>query len=280
MKLRHYIIVLSGLLFAPILAGQDFNYSDVPSLSLGQIKSTERNIYSIMSNPAGLTAVSSPGLAFTYIAPYNIHKLSNRSVNGVLPTRYGSFSFLFTQAGCSLSLLNRYGLAYAREFGDHVSASLMFNGITHKLNGTDTYGGFFSVIGIQIFPSGKVNIGFYVQNIEQSKISYPDSKVVIPVLYAAGVSWQPIKGLSLKAEMEKDQQFSPQYKFGMKYSPLEILTLRGGIKGSPVEISFGTGITWRFTTIDIGIAYHQQLGVTSGASLSFLLLKKKKVQDK
>jgi len=274
MNFLRYIIALSGLFIAPILAAQDFNYSGVSSLSTGGIKSIERNIYSSMSNPAGLTEVASPGIAFSYISPYTIHKLSNRSVTAVMPSRYGSFALLFTQAGYSLSLLNRYGIAYARKFGKHVSASLMFNGITHKLNGSDTYGGFFSVAGIQIFPSKTVSIGLFIQNIEQSKIAYSGRKELIPVLYAAGVRWQPLENLSLMAEMEKDQQFSAMYKFGIEYSPLEMLTLRGGVKGSPVEISFGTGLKWKFTVIDIGISYHQQLGVTSGASLCFSLPQK------
>jgi len=272
-----YIIILSGFLLTPILAAQDFNTPTVPSLSTGGVRSTERSIFSVLSNPAGITEVSSPGIAVSYVAPYNLHKLSNRSVTGILPTKAGSFSFLFTQAGYLLSLINRYGFAYARKFGSHVSASLMFNGITHRLNGTDNYGGFFSVIGMQFFPSKAVNIGFVIQNIEQSKIAYPDRKVLIPVLYVAGISWQPMEELSLKAEMEKNQELKPQYKFGIEYSPLDLLTLRGGVRGNPVEISFGTGLKLKFVVLDIGISYHQQLGVTSGASLNFSFLKNKAI---
>jgi len=278
MNLFRYIIALSGLLLTPILAAQDFNAPGISSLSTGGIRSTERNIFSVLSNPAGLTGVTHPGIAVSYIAPYNLHKLSNRSVTGIFPTKAGSFSLLFTQAGYSLSLINRYGFAYARKFGSHVSASLMFNGITHRLNGTDNYGGFFSVIGMQFFPSETVNIGIVIQNIEQSKIAYPDRKALIPVLYVAGISWQPLDELSLKAELEKDQELKPQYKFGIEYSPLDLLTLRGGLRGSPAEISFGTGLKWQFVIIDIGISYHQQLGVTSGASLCFSLMKHKSIK--
>ncbi len=275
MRFLHYIITLSGLFFFPLMAAQDFNYSDASSLSLGQIKSVERNIFSIMANPAGLTEVNTPGIAFSYISPYNIHKLSNRSVTGTMPTKQGQFSLLFTQSGYSLSLLNRYGFSYARKFGKHVSAALMFNALTHKLNGTETYSGFFSVIGIQLFPSNTVDLGIYIQNIEQSKISYPDQKVLIPVLYVAGINWHPTNDLALMAEMEKDQEFDPQYKFGMQYSPVDILVVRGGVKGSPVDLSFGIGLRLTFIVIDIGISYHQQLGVTSAASLTLSLNRKK-----
>ena len=276
MKLSLYIIALWGLLSVPELRAQDFNFPDASSLSLGQIRSTEQNIYSTMTNPAGLAGVQTAGIAFSYTAPYNIHKLSNRSITATMPSKYGSFSFLFTQAGYSLSLINRYGFSYSRQFGKHVSAALMFNGLTHKLNGTDTYGGFFSVIGLQLFPSEHVDIGFYIRNVEQSKISYPDRKELIPILYIAGAKWHPVDDIALMAEVEKDQQFRARYKFGIQYIPVEMLVLRGGVMGSPVEISFGTGLKWSFVVIDIGISYHQQLGVTSGASIAFSLPAKSK----
>ncbi len=275
MKFLLYIIALSGFFHVPVMTAQDFNYSDASSLSLGQVKATERSIFSVMANPAGLTGVKSPGIAVSYVSPYNIRKLSSRSVTGTMPSQYGHFSLLFTQSGYSLSLLNRYGFSYARQFGKHVSAALMFNALTHKLNGTEIYSGFFSVIGVQLFPSNTVDVGIYIQNIEQSKISYPDQSVPIPVLYVAGINWHPLTDLALMAEIEKDQEFAPQYKFGMQYIPVDILILRGGVKGSPVDLSFGIGLNLSFIVIDIGISYHQQLGVTSAASLTLSLNRKR-----
>ncbi len=166
-------------------------------------------------------------------------------------------------------------LQHARTFGKHVAAAFQFNGLTHKIDGAETYSGFFSTIGVQFFPSEKVELGFYIQNPEQSKISYPNQKELIPALYVAGINWHPLNYLSLMVEMEKDQQFDPQYKFGIEIQPVDILILRGGVKGSPVELSFGAGTEWGFITIDIGMSYHQQLGVTSGVSLTISLVKNK-----
>jgi hypothetical protein len=273
MKNLCLIISLIGISFSPIVCAQDFNFSGVPSLSLGHIRSVERNIFSPLSNPAGVTKLKTAGFAISYISPYTIKELSNRSVTATAPTKVGYFSLLFTQSGYSLSLLNRYGFSYARTFGKVVAASLQFNGLTHKIEGADTYGGFFTTIGLQFFPSEKVDLGFYIQNPEQSKISYPDQKELIPVLYVAGLNWHPLNYLSLMVEMEKDQQFDPQYRFGIELKPVDVLTLRGGVKGSPVELSFGAGTKWRFIVVDVGMSYHQQLGVTSGISLTITLPK-------
>ena len=268
--MRHlfFIIALTGILCSSFLSAQDFNYSGAGSLSLGQIKSVEENVFSTMSNPAGTTGISSPGIAISYISPFNLTKLSNRSITGTAPTPLGYFSALYIQSGFSMSLVNRYGISYARKFGKHVAAALEFNGLTHRINETDNYSGFFVTAGIQIMPSDKIILGFYIQNPEQSKISYPDQKVKIPVLYVTGVKWYPLSNLSLMAEMEKDQQFKPQYKFGLEVQPVKVLFLRGGVKGNPMEISFGAGMSLGMVSLDIGISYHQQLGVTSGASLA------------
>ncbi len=274
MKYLYCIITLSGIFFSTIVCAQDFNYSGVPSLSLGHVRSVERNIFSPMSNPAGVTELETAGFAISYISPYSVKELSNRTITGTAPTSLGHFSLLFTQSGYSLSLLNRYGFSYARTFGKHVAAALQFNGLTHKIDGAETYGGFFTTVGVQFFPSEKVDLGFYIQNPEQSKISYPDQNVLIPVLYVAGLNWHPLNHLSIMVEMEKDQQFDPQYKFGIELQPVNQLTLRGGVRGSPVELSFGAGAKWRFIVIDVGMSYHQQLGVTSGASLTISLQKK------
>jgi len=274
MRYIFFIIALTGILFSSFSSAQDFSSPEAVSLSLGRIRSVQENIFSTMSNPAGVTGISSPGIAISYVSPFSLPKLSNRSITGTLPTRFGYFSLLYMQSGFTLSLLNRYGISYARKFGKHVSAALEFNGTAHKINGTDTYRGFFATAGIQIMPSDKVVLGFYIQNPEQSKISYPDQKVTIPVLYVAGVKWDPLHNLSIMAEMEKEQRFKPQYKFGLEMQPVEILFLRGGVKGNPMEISFGAGVRWEIVSLDIGISYHQQLGVTSGASLTLNWLKK------
>ncbi len=273
MKNLCLIIVLTGISLSPIVCAQDFNFSGVPSLSLGHIRSVERNSFSPLSNPAGVTKLKTAGFAISYISPYTIKELSNRSITGTAPTRLGHLSLLFSQSGYYRSLLNRYGLSYARTFGKHVAAAFQFNGLTHEIEGAETYGGFFTTIGVQFFPSKKVELGFYSQNPEQSKISYPDRKVLIPVLCVAGLSWHPLKYISLMVEMEKDQQYDPQYKFGIEIQPVDILILRGGVKGSPVELSFGAGTKWRFIDIDVGMSYHQQLGVTSGVSLTISLVK-------
>ncbi len=274
MKYLYRSIALASIILSQEVCAQDFNYSGVPSLSLGHVRSVERNIFSPMSNPAGVTELETAGFAISYISPYSVKELSNRSITGTAPTSLGHFSLLFTQSGYSLSLLNRYGFSYARTFGKHVAAALQFNGLTHKIDGTEFYGGFFTTIGVQFFPSEKVDLGFCIQNPEQSKISYPDQKVLIPVLYVAGLNWHPLNYLSLMVEMEKNQQINPQYKFGIELQPVDLLTLRGGVKGSPVELSFGAGTKWRIIVIDIGMSYHQQLGVTSGVSLTISLLKK------
>jgi len=272
MKLFFFIIA-AGIVFPFSSTAQEINYSGAGSLSTGGISSVERNIFSVFSNPAGITGVKHPSVGISYICPYNITKLSNRSVSAVAPTRLGHFSAYYAQSGYSLSLMNLFGASYARTFGSVVSASLSFNGIRHRLDYSGSYGGFFATAGIQIFPSGKVTLGFFIKNFSRSKISYPDRKEDIPVLFAGGISWYPAEQVGLSAEIEKDDRFDPVYKFGMFYKPVHFLVLRGGVKGTPVEISFGAGYVSGFFSIDIGMAYHQQLGITSGASLRLSLVK-------
>ncbi|NPA37839.1 MAG: hypothetical protein GXO47_13430 [Chlorobi bacterium] len=281
MKLLIFIITLTGTVLSSGSFAQEFNYSGAVSMSQAGINTTERDIFSPLSNPAGITGIKSLGVGISYICPYAISKLSNRNITAVVPTGLGHFAIHYGQAGYSLSLLNLFGFSYARTFGNIVSASLSFNGLVHKLNGNESFNGFFATTGIQIFPSDRVTLGILFRNISQSKISYSGRKEDIPVLYAGGILWTPADYIGLNAEIEKDKQFDPVYKFGMFYKPVDFLILRGGIKGSPVELSFGTGYSSAFFSIDAGIAYHSQLGVTSGASLTFSLTKQhRQVKEK
>lgn len=273
MRLLICLVVVVLMHFSLAVKAQDVTFSGASSLALGGIKSVERNHLSVLTNPAGIASIQSPGIAFTYACPYNLQQLSDRAVSAVLPSQWGHFSLLFAQSGYSLSRFNRYGLAYSRTFGRIVAASFQFNGVSHFIQESGTSHGFFSTAGLQFFPSKAVIIGFFIQNVEQSQISYPEQSDLLPVIYAVGLEWKPQHVLSMFLEMEKDQEFNPLYKFGMELRPIDLLKIRGGLTNNPIKMSFGIGLTWKFIEMDVGLSHHQQLGITSGASFSFSLQK-------
>jgi hypothetical protein len=233
------------------------------------MKTCQQGISAVLTNPAGMVFSLKPGVAIDYTRPYHLKSLSQRVAMGVLPTNLGHFSILFGQAGYSASLINRYAFTFSRSFGRTIAAGLQLNALSHRLHQSGTYWGFYSNLGLSYFPNERVLFGFWVQNPEQAIMHYPDQAESLPVRFALGFSWQPVTTFKWLLEMEKEQTFYPRYKGGLELTVLKDLKLRGGVQSQPVELSLGIGYRWRMVTIDVGLAQHQQLGITTGASVAY-----------
>ena len=113
-------------------------------------------------------------------------------------------------------------------------------------------------------PLPNVWLGARVQNPLQTKLNGE----VLPTVLRIGAGWQASGSLILLAETEKDLDRPVQVKAGIEYHPVQLLTLRMGIRTEPARLGFGAGLRLKNGLgFDTGAEWHPTLGFTPAAML-------------
>ena len=271
------LILLLGLYSLQFsIHAQSLDYSGPVSSSLAFTKVFDDSPWASLSNTANLSAYQNISVGAAYQMRFNMDELSSRAATLVLPSRVGTFSGLVFQTGYSKSNYSRYGLAYSRLFGENVKVGMQFNYLSHQIEAADRADAFYASLGLGFTISESFELGVYIQNPEQGKIKYQDNEYALPTFFNTAVKYSIASRFMSVVEVEKQLEHNLVYKAALQFSFKDKLFVRGGVKGQPVELTFGGAFHIAGLAIDVGFAHHQQLGITSGAGLTYSFKKKQK----
>ncbi len=263
------ILCFATLFCCSNLSAQSLDYSGPISSSMGFVKVFDSSPWAGLNNVANLSARTRFAVAASYQMRFNMDELSSRAATLLAPTGLGNFAATIFQSGYAKSNYSRYGLSYSRLFGQKVAAGLQFNYLSHHIEAADNANTFYTGLGLNFNISEQWDVGVYIQNPEQASLEYEETLYQVPTFFNAACLWSPSSHFIMVAELEKQLEYDMVYKTGLQFNFKDKLFLRGGIKGQPVEMTFGGGVRLAGFSIDVGFAHHQQLGLTSGAGLSY-----------
>jgi hypothetical protein len=276
MKKITFLLLLVYVSVGSFLHAQSLDYSGPVSSSLAFVKVFDSSSWANLNNVANLAKAERLKVGAAYQMRFNMDELSSRAATLVVPSHYGTFSGVVFQSGYSKSNYSRYGLAYSRLFGEHFNAGFQFNYLSHHIEGADRADAFYASLGLGFKISNGFEFGVYVQNPEQGKIKYQDDEYALPTYFNTALKYSIASRFMAVFEVEKQLEYDLVYKTALEFSFKDKLFVRGGVNGKPVELTFGGGFHIAGLAIDVGFAHHQQLGITSGAGLTYSLFKKKK----
>ncbi len=255
---------------------QELGFSGPVSQALANIRALDKSAWAVFNNSATLANQQYIAFGASYQMRFNIEELSSRSLIAIVPNKHGVFSGAVLQSGYKKSLLSRYAIAYSRTFAKSTAAFVQYNYLTHHIEGTERSDGFFSSTGLIQSVSKNIQFGVLIINPEQSAITYGGTAYSLPTLFNIGLQWSDNNWAQVFTEIEKELDKKPVYKTAVELNFNHQFFIRFGIKGQPVEFSFGTGYSFSNLSIDAGFLYHQQLGLSSGIGIiySFKQLKK------
>jgi len=275
MKNQTLIVYVAMLCIYLPSFSQTLNYSGPVSNSLGNVKVFDDSPWATLSNVATLVQQQSLSVGAAYQLRFNMNELSIRAATLVCPTKYGTVSGLLFQSGYSKSNYSRYALSYSRLFGEKVAAGLQFNYLNHQIEAADLVGGFYSSLGITVQTTSTLMVGVFIQNPEQAKLNYNETEYLMPSFFNVALRWSATSHFMVITEFEKQLEYAPVYKCAVQFNFKNKLFVRGGLKGNPVEFTFGGGFHIAGLAIDVGFSHHQQLGLSSGAGLAYSFHHKK-----
>ncbi len=266
--MKHLLFLFT---FSTFLAGNNFasngNYIiGARAAGMGNITSVTSGFWSAQNNQAGLANYKNISAGIYYENRFMIKALGLKAVGFVLPTKSGVFGLSYSNFGYSLYNENKIGLAYAKSFGENISAGIQLDYLlTHIDDDFKDKGVVTFEAGFQAKLTKDICVGVHVFNPVNAKINdYNNER--IPAVFKLGISYLISKKILCLLEIEKVTAQKPTIKTGMEYKILEKAYVRMGFMSDPVTFTFGFGFKIKKLKFDMASSYHQVLGFSPKVS--------------
>lgn len=228
-------ILLKQIIFAQTSILQTSSANE----GIGNASATLSNYGSIYTNVAGLADINTMGISASYrVAPTTLWQNST-SLNGLIPSKIGTFGLGIARLGDNLFNQQLYVLGFANRFGI-ASIGLKANMMQYNIEGYGSKSFPYFEIGGIVELTPQLFIGAYIINFTQTKIDDFENEY-FPTIINAGISYRPMEKLMINIEVEQDIDYQPTFKAGLGYHPIKNLSLRTGVNTSPNRQYFGIG---------------------------------------
>lgn len=265
-----FVILLCSVSQVSFSAFEHLQYGGRSAALGNSLVAMRGNEWSVFSNPALLSTISSRTLALSYVPqPYDLKELGRAALSYVEPSGIGSFCVSASRFGFSLYNETSASLSFASRIAD-----LIIGGITARYYALSiTHYGTASTFGIDIGflldLSDNVHWGFAAFNINAPTIGL--SKEKLPQIFSTGIAFHPTVDAMLTANILKDVRYSVEFRFGVEYTLVDIIALRAGTTSDPNTLNAGIGVSYLFANVDYAFSSHPELGMSHQISLSLRL---------
>src|SRR5690554_1099441 len=224
------------------------------------------DVFSFHHNPGALGFLENGSAGISYESRYALTELQSQSAAVAVPLQVGVISAGGQFYGYDTYRTTRAGLGYSMKLSEKISAGVQFNYLGMTLGGY--YGskhGISAEVGALAKLNNKVSLGFSVVNLGRAKLSeFKDDR--FGTLLRLGISYQLIEELLIVAEVEQEVTHDTRLRAGLEYHPIDLLYIRAGVQGAPMDFSFGIGLKYERFKLDLSTQYNQILGWTPAAS--------------
>lgn len=218
-------------------------------------------------NPSMNTYAKGFNLSVGYTLPYHLDDFQQIVAKGAYAFPWVTLHVNVNKCGGSESNITIVGGGLSKSFGI-LGIGMEYNAIMHQLPFNETTISSFSRVGFHINPNDKWTLSVAVHNIENRQLDYEyDSFNIEPCLFA-GIRWIGNDIFSLIGEVEKGWNHKPVYKASALITPCKRLSTSVGFSTLGHSLSAGVGYVGKMLLLHVGISHHEQLGVTSSASIA------------
>ncbi|MGB0915163.1 MAG: hypothetical protein ACPGVI_03780 [Crocinitomicaceae bacterium] len=263
-------LILSFLLSSVLSFGQGWIPAGGRSMSLGNASATMNDVWAFHNNPGALADMDKFSVGVSYENRFLLKELQSQAFAVAIPLKVGVISVGGNMYGYTQFRSYKAGLGYSMKLSEMFYAGVQLN--YQGLRLADFYGSKNSVTaeaGLYAKFTEKWKLGISVYNLGRAKLSdYEDDRY--STIMRLGSSYDFSEKLMLAIEVEKDLDNPVRFKTGLEYEVINDFYLRGGIKTTPLELTFGLGYHLKQVHINVGSAYHQVLGWAPHFSIAFV----------
>jgi comEA protein len=111
-----------------------------------------------------------------------------------------------------------------------------------------------------------IQLGLYMNNINSPTISKENES--LPRIISGGISFVPVRGLTLAGDLYKDFDHDLQIRVGQELRIIKYLAIRGGVQTKPSRFTAGAGFYVMNLALDYAFFSHSTLGASHNVSLT------------
>lgn len=235
---------------------------------MGSVSATGRGFWSSFSNQALLTENNRYTAGISFLNRFNIAELGTYSAAIIMPAGKSTGGIMYYRFGYSEYRREKIGLACGMRLSEKISAGVQVDYVA--VTTSNKYAGSQSLTfetGLLFNPSESVSVGIHLFNPVPNSLR----KSFVPSSLSAGIETEIGRSLVAAAEISMSSGRPLAIRLGFDYEAVSKLHLRGGFSTESTSFSFGTGFTWNTVIIDLAFATHERLGITTAASLIFII---------
>ena len=266
------LLILTLILITfPVLAHDNIHPIGGRAAAMGGSSVASQGLWALQNNPAGMANLDKISLGLYYENRWMLPETAYKCGGFALPTRFGTLGLSFNQFGSSKYNENKFGLAYAKDFGRYLQIGLQLDYLL-TMTGND-YGTFSAVtfeLGLQSQVTDKLTLGAYVFNPASFSFEQTLNHEKIPIVMRFGLAYRFTNDFAAQCEIEKNTEregFS--LRGGLEYEAVKNLYIRAGVQSNPNILSFGIGYGIRFAQVNVAAQLHNELGASIQTGLIF-----------
>lgn len=241
--------------------------------AMGGSSVASQGLWAMQNNPAGMANLDKISLGLYYENRWFLPETAYKCGAFALPTKFGTLGLSFNQFGSSKYNENKFGLAYAKDFGRYLQIGLQLDYLLLKIgNDYGTYNAVTFELGIQSHVTDKLTLGTYIFNPVNFSFEQTLNHEKLPIVFRFGMAYQFTKDFVGQCEIEKNTELEGvSLRGGLEYEAVRNLYIRAGVQTNPGILSFGLGYTISFAQVNVAAQLHNELGasVQIGTIFSF-----------
>ena len=261
MKRILLLIILSSAL-TTAFAYDIINPMGGRAAAMGGTSVASRGLWAMQNNPAGMAYLDKFSFGLYYENRWMLPETAYKCGALALPTKFGCLGLSFNQFGSSKYNENKFGMAYAKDFGPYLQIGLQLDYLSIRV-GSD-YGKQDAVtfeLGIQSQVTEKLRLGTYIFNPVSFRLEQSLNQEKLPIVFRFGLAYQFTRDFVGQCEVEKNTDHEGiTLRGGLDYMALKNFYLRAGVQTNPGMLTFGLGYSIRFARIDVAAQLHEILG--------------------
>lgn len=263
------VVIISCVFFVRFTYGQNYFSVGARSNSLANSSVALCDGWSYFHNPGALGALKKAEIGISYENRFLLKELQTQSIVYAQPLKKGVISFGALYYGLDIFRSSRIGFGYSMKLLENLCAGVQLN--YQSIHFSSNYSPSKTVTaeaGMYLKLMDQWNMGVSLFNLGRSKFSR-DSDERLTTLMRIGSTYEFSELVKWTLEAEKNVNSLLRIKSGVEYNPIKKLFFRIGVATQPMEYTFGFAYRFSHFQLDLGSAFHQQLGWSPHFSISY-----------
>ncbi|MGM9475856.1 hypothetical protein ACS5PU_05470 [Pedobacter sp. GSP4] len=241
-----------------------------PRLSaIGNNGAAVPDLWALQANPSGITGIERPTFSLNYIKHLFSNELSTQAFAAVVPLSRNYLGASFQRYGFSEYSESKIGFAYAKKFGNKLSAAINANYHQLKISDYGASTGFSIDVGLMYRLNDQFTCGAFVGNPSKQKFDHTAALVQIATSFNAGLSYQPSNKLLLATSVRKTLHQAFDVSLGVDYKIVNLLSIRGGLSAVPFKQYAGFGLNYKKFILDMATSFDANLGYAPQIAIGY-----------